>query len=85
MMASSPSSTPHKMLPKRPNQGKSDEKCTITKCSSEETESNGVGFRGTSAAVALCVGGKCPPGRRGRRWDSNIKMDLRRIGCENMG
>jgi hypothetical protein len=25
--------------------------------------------------------GKSPPGRRRRRWEDNIKMDLQEVGC----
>ena len=32
-----------------------------------------------------CLGvepeGKIPLGRRGRRWEDNIKMDLQEVGC----
>ena len=27
---------------------------------------------------------KGPPGRPGRRWEDNIKMDLREVGCGGM-
>ena len=28
--------------------------------------------------------GKRPPGRRRRRWEDNIKMDLQEVGCGGM-
>ena len=28
--------------------------------------------------------GKRPFGRRSRRWEDNIKMDLQEVGCEGM-
>jgi hypothetical protein len=29
--------------------------------------------------------GKRPPGRRRLRWEDNIKMDIREVGCGGMG
>jgi hypothetical protein len=28
--------------------------------------------------------GKRPPGRPRHRWDNNIEMDLKEMGCENL-
>jgi len=41
--------------------------------------------RGVYRLLVVKSEGKRPLGRFRRRWEDNIKMDLKEVGCEGMG
>jgi hypothetical protein len=40
--------------------------------------------RGVYRVLVGKTEGKSQPGRPGRRWEDNLKMDLKEVGCKGM-